>query len=113
MKKLALSLVLCVSGVFAGGNDFRGVIDKIDEANKTITINGYVVQIVPQTRIKLDDCGVFGTDKSGKFLDLKQGEFVKVKMSSSTPPNALPSATNAPAYIAQKVELKCVRNPAY
>ena len=113
MKKFVLCLALCVGGLFAGGNDFRGVIDKVDEANKTITINGYVVQIIPQTRIKLDDCGVFGTDKYGKFTDLKQGAFAKVKIASSAIPLNAGANTTAPTLIAEKASIKCVRNPAY
>ena len=55
MKKLALGALLCASGLFAGGMDLDGIITAVDNNNKTITINGFVVQILPQTKIKLDD----------------------------------------------------------
>ena len=110
MKKAMLSLALSVCGLFAGGMDLNGLITAIDNQNKTITINGFIVQILPQTKIKLDDCGIFGTDLAGKFVDLEQNSFVKVKVFSN-----MPSADNtgAPTYIAKKVEQKCTRNRAY
>ena len=119
MKKLALCLTLCVGSLFAGGMDFKGLITGVDDKNKTITINGYLVQILPQTRIKLDDCGIFGTDVAGKFVDLKQGSFVKVdvfpNMASVAGQYATPNAgaAGAPVYIAEKVKLKCAKNAAY
>ena len=119
MKKAILSLALCFGGLFAGGMDLNGMITAIDNQNKTITINGFVVQILPQTKIKLDDCGIFGTDLAGKFVDLEQNSFVKVKVFANMPSVAGQYATanadnaGAPAYIARKVEQKCVRNRAY
>ena len=119
MKKMALGLVLCISGLFAGGMDLNGLITAIDNQNKTITINGVLVQVLPQTKIKLDDCGIFGTDLAGKFVDLKQGSFVEAEvfpnMSSVAGQYATQNAgaTGAPVYIAEEIELKCTRNRAY
>ncbi len=119
MKKIALSLALCFGGLFAGGMDLNGLITAVDNQNKTITINGFVVQILPQTKIKLDDCGIFGTDLAGKFVDLVQGSFVEAEVFPNMTSvagqyaTANAGAAGAPAYIAEEVELKCTRNRAY
>lgn len=119
MKKMALGVLLCASGLFAGGMDLDGIITAVDNNNKTITINGFVVQILPQTKIKLDDCGIFGTDLAGKFVDLKQGAFVEAEVFPNMTSVAGQYATQnagsagAPVYIAEEVELKCVKNRAY
>ncbi len=120
MKKVILSLALCFGWLFAGGGaDLNGLITAIDNQNKTITINGFVVQVLPQTRIKLDNCGIFGTDISGKFTDLEQGSFVKAdvfpNMTSVAGQYATANAgnTGAPIYIAEKIKLKCAKNRAY
>ena len=99
--------------------DLDGIITAVDNNNKTITINGFVVQILPQTKIKLDDCGIFGTDLAGKFVDLKQGAFVEAEVFPNMTSVAGQYATQnagsagAPVYIAEEVELKCVKNRAY
>ena len=119
MKKIILCVLVGISGLFAGGMDLEGLITGIDDKNKTIAINGVVVQVLPQTRIKLDDCGIFGTDLAGKFVDLKQGAFVEAEvfpnMSSVAGQYATPNAgaAGAPMYIAEEIELKCTRNRAY
>lgn len=122
MKKMALCLALgglLASELMAGGMDLNGIITGVDDTNKTITINGFVVQILPQTKVKLDDCGIFGTDLNGKFVDLKQGSFVEAEvfpnMSSVAGQYATQNAgtAGAPTYIAEEVELKCTRNRAY
>ncbi|MGX2983818.1 DUF5666 domain-containing protein [Helicobacter sp. 23-1045] len=119
MKKLALGALLCASGLFAGGMDLDGLITGIDNQNKTITINGVLVQVLPQTKIKLDDCGIFGTDLAGKFVDLKQGAFVEAEVFPNMASVAGQYATQnagsagAPVYIAEEIELKCTNNPAY
>ena len=119
MKKLALCALLCASGLFAGGMDLDGLITGIDNQNKTITINGVLVQVLPKTKIKLDDCGIFGTDLAGKFVDLKQGAFVEAEVFPNMASVAGQYATQnagtagAPVYIAEEIELKCTRNRAY
>ena len=119
MKKLALGALLCASGLFAGGMDLDGLITGIDNQNKTIMINGVLVQVLPQTKIKLDDCGIFGTDLAGKFVDLKQGAFVEAEVFPNMASVAGQYATQnagtagAPVYIAEEIELKCTRNRAY
>lgn len=106
MKKIVLILTLGFGAVFAD-MDVEGLISSVDDANKTITINNMVIQILPQTKIKLDECGVFGTDLAGKFVDLKQGSFAEAEVY----PNTANTGTNP--YIAKEVEIKCVKNSAY
>ena len=119
MKKIILCALLGISGLMAGGMDLDGIITAIDDKNKTITINGYLVQILPQTKIELDNCGVFGMDIAGKFVDLKVGSFVEAEvfpnMSSVVGQYATQNAgtAGAPVYIAEEIELKCTRNRAY
>lgn len=108
MKKIILALSLGLGAVFASDMDIEGLISSVDDANKTITINGFVVQILPQTKIKLDECGVFGTDLAGKFVDLKQGSFAEAEVYPNTA-----NAGATPSYIAKEVEVKCVKNSAY
>lgn len=108
MKKIILALSLGLGAVFASDMDIEGLITSVDDANKTITINGFVVKILPQTKIKLDDCGVFGMDLAGKFVDLKQGSFAEAEVYPS-----MPNTGATPAYTAKEVEVKCVKNSAY
>lgn len=119
MKKL-LCVALLASGVaFGGGMDLNGIISNVDNANKTITINGTVVQILPQTKIELDDCGVFGNDVLGKFSDLKNGDFVEAEVYPNSSQFVGEYATKnagkqgAPMYVAEEVQKECVKNRAY
>lgn len=111
MKKIVLALSLGLGAVFASDMDIKGLITGVDDASKTITINGFVVQILPQTKVKLDDCGMFGTDVAGKFVDLKQGSFAEAEVYPSTP--NMPNTGATPTYTAKEVEVKCVKNSAY
>lgn len=68
---------------------------------------------MPQTVIELDDCGMFGQDIYGKFVDLKVNSFVDVDLVLNNyqfDPNQPPANLS---YIAEKIELKCNRNSAY
>lgn len=120
MKKTLIALFVLFTIVFADDMEIKGLITNIDDTNKTIAINGTTIKILPQTKIKLDDCGIFGTDLAGKFIDLKLNSFVEAEV--------FPNMSNiaggqyathdagqvgAPIYIAEEVELKCTRNSAY
>lgn len=89
MKKFLIFL-FCLSTAFAGQN---GVIEAIDDANKTITVNGTVIQVLPNTKIEEDSCWL-PWDISKKFADLKVGDI-----------NEVPTTT--------EIEIQCIRNKAY
>lgn len=121
MKKIIASvfLMMCVGILNASDIEFKGIITSVDNAKKTISVNNTLIQILPQTKVKLDDCGIFGTDLIGKFSDLKVNSFVEV---DAFPNNAAmvgsyatqdAGKSGAPLYIAEEVELKCVKNSAY
>ena len=82
-------------------SDFKGMIDSIDNANKTIQVNGNTIKVMPYTKIKQESCGI-GWDSAKKFVDLKQGDFIKVGL-----------AKNSQNMVAEKIKIKCVKNPAY
>lgn len=119
MKKIVLALSLGFGAIFADGMDLNGILTDVNDANKTVTINGYLVQVLPQTEIKLDECGIFGMDLSGKFVDLKVGSFVEAEVFPNVASVAGQYATQnagsagAPLYIAEEIEVKCTRNRAY
>lgn len=111
MKKLFILFVLGLGLVCADDLEFKGVINKIDAAAKTILVNNVVIQVLPQTHIKLDDCGIFGIDIDGKFSDLEIGAFVEVEAWPSSVVND--AASTQASYIASEIEQKCIRNRAY
>lgn len=120
MKRMLIALSVLLSIVIADDMELKGLITNVDDANKTIAINGTTIKILPQTKIKLDDCGIFGTDIDGKFVDLKLNSFVEAEVfpnmsSIAGGQYATPDAgkAGAPIYIAEEVELKCTKNSAY
>lgn len=112
MKKVLMSIFAAglISGLSADGFEIEGIISNIDQNAKTILVNDFVVQVMPQTQIKLDDCGIFGTDKSGKFVDLAVGSFVEIE---AWPSSSVDGANTKASYIASEIEQKCVSNKAY
>lgn len=102
MKKLLASVILgamCVSAMNA--MDLKGMIEAISDADKTIQVNDNTIKVMPYTKIKQESCGV-GWDSAKKFVDLKKGDFIKVNLSK-----------NSQEMIAEKIKIKCVKNPAY
>lgn len=99
MKKLVLSSLLLGASAFA--SDITGIIQTIDNAKKTITINGNAIAVMPYTKIEQDACGI-GWDTPKKFADLKKGDLVEVDLMYSQ--NGL---------IAEDIEIKCMNNRAY
>lgn len=80
-KVLFLSLLLGLGVLKANDIEINGQITAIDDANKTITLNGtQVIKVFPHTKLKGDNCGLFGSDLRGKFVDLKVNMFVEVEM---------------------------------
>ncbi|WP_300222547.1 DUF5666 domain-containing protein [uncultured Helicobacter sp.] len=95
----AIAVILSTGALMA--SDFKGMIDSIDDANKTIQVNGNTIKVMPYTKIKQESCGI-GWDSAKKFVDLKQGDFIKVDL-----------AKNSQNMVAEKIKIKCVKNPAY
>ncbi|RAX54623.1 hypothetical protein CCY99_02345 [Helicobacter sp. 16-1353] len=118
MKKISFIAVIAslfLSSLSADGFEIKGIINSIDNNTKTITVNNIVVQVLPQTHIKLDDCGIFGMDMNGKFVDLAMGSFVEIEAWPNQAVQNQVNATTNPAvgYVASEIELKCVSNRAY
>lgn len=112
-KVLAILFAIgLISGLQADGFEIKGIINNIDNNAKTISVNNITIQVMPQTHIKLDDCGIFGMDVDGKFSDLAVGSFVEVEAWPNSAVNGVaPNATTS--YIASEIEQKCVSNRAY
>ena len=100
MKKLIIGAVLL--GVSAFASDITGVIQTINNAKKTITINGSVIAVMPYTKIEQEACGM-GWDSAKKFADLKKGDLVEVDLANHSGNNL----------IAEDIEIKCMKNRAY
>ncbi len=100
-----VKVALCV-GMFSipafADMDMHGQIVEVNQANKTITISGMngnmVVQVFPYTKLKGDDCGIFGNDTYHNFTDLKPGMFVEI--------DGYPQGQ---IFGAQEIEWKCGR----
>lgn len=100
---LKIALVASVLSVPAFADmDIQGQIVNVDNANKTITISGMngnmVVQVFPYTKLKGDDCGVFGNDTYHNFTALKPGMFVEIE-----------GYPQGQIFGAQEIEWKCGR----
>lgn len=102
MKTLFIGTIAGIATALTlNASDFKGVIDSIDDANKTINVNGNTIKVMPYTKIKQESCGV-GWDSAKKFVDLKQGDFIKVDL-----------AKHSQNMVAEKIKIKCIKNPAY
>ncbi|RDU69490.1 hypothetical protein CQA62_02240 [Helicobacter cholecystus] len=99
MKKLLLTGMLV--GVSAFASDITGIIQKIDNAQKTITLNGNTIKVMPYTKIEQDSCGI-GWDTPKKFSDLKVGDLIEVDFMHSQG-----------GLVAEDIEIKCMKNQAY
>lgn len=99
MKKVVLGSILLGTGLFA--SDITGIIQKIDNDRKTITINGNAIAVMPHTKIEQDSCGI-GWDSDKKFIDLKVGDLVEVDLMHGNK-----------ELVAEDIEIKCIKNRAY
>lgn len=98
---------------FGKGFKIKGIIANVDNTSKTIIVDSFygdsvVVQILPNTEIELDKCGVFGMDKYGTFKDLLPGLFVEMKLYFQNSSDE--GKTNPIAY---EVEIECHKRKAY
>lgn len=75
MKKFIAFLGLSLSIAFA--SDIRGVIEEIDDANKTIKVNNQIIKVMPYTEIEQEGCGG-GWDTPKTFAQLKVNDVVEV-----------------------------------
>lgn len=103
MKKFIFGVIAVwglSSAVFAD-DDYKGVIESIDNANKTITVNGQAIKVLPNTKIEEDSC-YLAWDVSRKFAELKVGDIVEMEV---FPNNNILTAS--------KIEIQCVKNRAY
>lgn len=112
MKKniLAIGVLLASLTLFADSVKLEGTIAQIYDNNKTLLIDSIYggqmsIKVLPNTKIEMDDCGIFGTDKDGTFKDLKVGDFLESKISYgvATTPNtqAIP--------VAREIEIQCYK----
>ncbi len=122
MKTFTKTLVLAgmLTSSLLADWDIRGQITAINPAAKTITIAGMggnaVVQILPYTKLKGDDCGPWGNDVYGTFANLKQGMFVEAEVYPAGAGMPMGAAGNAAApqpvqgaqFVAKDVEWKCM-----
>ncbi|RDU69488.1 hypothetical protein CQA62_02230 [Helicobacter cholecystus] len=101
MKKLALILLLGISSFIFADHDYEGVIEAIDNEQKTLQVNGQIIKVLPNTKIEEDSC-YLPWDINKKFVDLKVGDIVEIEVFLSN--NIL---------VAGKIEIQCVKNRAY
>lgn len=118
MKKILTSAIIALSvgfgSLYADGYEIKGIIGNIDNNAKTISVNGMLIQVMPQTRIELDDCGIFGMDMNGKFTDLAVGSFVEVEAwPNQVVQNQIDTGNTTANYIASEITLECVSTKAY
>ncbi|WP_104694900.1 DUF5666 domain-containing protein [Helicobacter salomonis] len=100
MKKVLMGLLVAGLGSLYA-SDFKGIIEEVNDAQKTIAVNGMVIGVMPYTKIEQDSCGM-GWDSAKKFADLKKGDLVKVDLihHQATP-------------VAEEIEIKCMQHRAY
>lgn len=103
MRKIVFGVIaiLGLSNAVFADNDYEGVIESIDNANKTITVNNQVIKVLPNTKIEEESC-YLAWDVSRKFAELKVGDIVEMEVFPSN--NVL---------TASKIEIQCVKNRAY
>lgn len=98
MKKVALALLATFS---IGLADNYGVIEGINDAQKTITVNKTTIKVLPHTKIEEEACRD-GWDTPRQFADLKVGQMIEIDFMGAEN-NML---------IAKEIEIKCA-NRAY
>ena len=122
MKTFTKTLILAglLASPLLADWDIEGQITAINPTAKTITIAGLggnaVVQILPYTKLKGDDCGPWGNDVYGTFADLKQGMFVEAEVypagagmpMNSTVNTQAPQIVEGAQFVAKEVEWKCM-----
>ncbi|RDU70768.1 DUF5666 domain-containing protein [Helicobacter brantae] len=98
MRKIALALL---AGLSLGFADNYGIIEAVNNNDKTIVVNQTTIKILPYTKIEEEACGS-GWDTPKKFADLKVGQVVEVDFMGAEN-NVL---------VAKEIEIQCA-NRAY
>lgn|GEM_PF-2548673 len=116
MRIFRIVLIFFCLNILAWGDSFKleGIIASVDNVKKTITVDSIygdtiVVQILPNTEIELDDCGMFGMSKYGTFKNLLPGTFVEIKLYFP----ALNNGGERANPIAYEIEIECYKKRAY
>ncbi|RDU70767.1 DUF5666 domain-containing protein [Helicobacter brantae] len=99
MKKLLIGAMLVGASLYA--SDIKGVIQSINNAKKTITVNGSTIAVMPYTKIEQESCGM-GWDSDKKFADLKKGDLVEVDLMNG-----------GQGLVAESIDIQCMKNRAY
>lgn len=98
MKKIIFGLFASLSLSFA---DNYGIIESVNNADKTIVVNQTKIKVLPYTKIEEEACDN-GWDTPKKFADLKAGQVVEIDF-MGVENNIL---------IAKEIEIQCA-NRAY
>ncbi|HEB9326917.1 TPA: hypothetical protein RZK19_001241 [Campylobacter coli] len=114
MKKgiLIASALLTGSILLADSVKLQGTIAEVYDNNKTLLIDSIyggqmAVKVLPNTEIDMDNCGIFGIDKNGKFKDLKVGDFLEVKVYY---PGYSSNPTQTPVIpVAREIDIECYK----
>ncbi|MBF7049205.1 hypothetical protein IY972_05860 [Campylobacter volucris] len=109
-KKFALLIAILGFSSFAYASDgIYGTIIDINDNTKTIIVDTTYGQkinmkILPNTEIDMDDCGIFGMDKTGTFADLKIGTFIKAEFFHSNAKQPLDQIQNV---MIKEIKIDC------
>lgn len=101
MKKFALGLIAVLGLSSAVLADNYGVIESVNDTDKTIVVNKTTIKVLPYTKIEEEACEN-GWDTPKKFSDLKVGQVIEVDFMGAEN-NIL---------IAKEIEIQCA-NRAY
>ena len=77
MKRLGVFVGVALGIGVAFASDIHGIIEEIDEANKTIKVNAQIIKVMPYTEIEQEGCGK-GWDTPKTFSQLKVNDVVEV-----------------------------------
>ncbi|WP_291950218.1 hypothetical protein [Campylobacter sp.] len=112
IKKIATILTILGVSNFAYADGIYGTIIDINDTTKTIlvdTTHGQKInmKILPNTKIDMDDCGIFGMDKYGTFKDLKVGTFIEAEIFQGYTQNNLQNQDQLQNITIKKIEIDC------
>ncbi|RDU70770.1 DUF5666 domain-containing protein [Helicobacter brantae] len=77
MKRLGVFIGVALGLSVACASDVRGIIEEIDDANKTIKVNNQIIKVMPYTEIEQEGCGS-GWDTPKTFSQLRVNDVVEV-----------------------------------
>lgn len=113
MRKLfliGLGLFVATTLAYADHDiETAGIITDVDNTQKSFTMKTpydvqMKIQVLPNTEVELDDCGLFGLyDGFGSFKDIKPGIFVEVELFNS-------AAISTGKGIAKEIKISCKKS---